>query len=208
MLTAIARHAALVVFACTGLAANAFASPPSGAAAKSGVCGVAPDAPVPNEMRSPETVPAALYEIVSGNAGTARSWDKLRALHAPNARFVVTNHTPDAGFAATPMNIDEFIALNERLFANRGFFERELARKVERIGHIAHVWSSYDSREAPDQTPYAFGTNSIQLVSDGARWCVLNVTWDFEVLRGNQLHSEGATSSSWTQAVPAAATRR
>ena len=62
-----------------------------------------------------------------------------------------------------------------------GFFERESARRVETYGHIAHVWSTYESRhKAEDPKPFARGINSIQLMNDGTRWWVVSIFWEQE----------------------------
>ena len=49
-----------------------------------------------------------------------------------------------------------------------GFFEQEIARKVEAFGDFAHVWSTYEGRRTPaDEKPFLRGINSIQLVRQG-----------------------------------------
>lgn len=143
-------------------------------------CGAA-DAGIPAGAESPGSLVPALYEIVSGAAGTARDWDRLRSLHAPGARITPTRHLPDGGFAARPGTIEEFVRLNEQLFADRGFFEVEIAQRIESFGHVAHVMSTYESRLEPDGPAYARGVNSFQLLNDGRRWCVLSATWDGEI---------------------------
>lgn len=166
-------------------------------AADVGACGAAPGAAVLEGAGQPETVAQSVYAIVSGAAGAEKDWAKLRALHAPGARIGLTRHTPDGDFRIVSMSIDEFIEVNKKLFADRGFFETEVERKVEKIGHLAHVWSTFESREAPDQAPYSKGINSIQLISDGERWCVLSVTWDYQQQNGTMQHPEGGASSVW-----------
>jgi hypothetical protein len=125
----------------------------------------------------PETLIRALYEIVSGPANGAKDWARLERLHAPGAIITPTQHI-GLRFAAAPQTLSRFIALNQRLFANRGFYERETSQRVERFGHIAHVWSSYETREQADGPVEARGINSFQLLHDGQRWCVLSATWD------------------------------
>lgn len=127
----------------------------------------------------PDTLVAALYEIVSGPAGARRDWDRLGRLHAPGALITPTQHRPE-GFAAAPQPLADFIALNDRLFRDRGFFETEIGHQVETFGNIAHVWSSYETRSLRDGPVLARGVNSFQLLRDGTRWCVLSATWDTE----------------------------
>ena len=62
-----------------------------------------------------------------------------------------------------------------------GFFESELARRVETYGHIAHVFSTYESRHSPkDPKPFMRGINSFQLLNDGKRWWVVTIYWEGE----------------------------
>ena len=126
----------------------------------------------------PESVVRALYDIVSGPANSAKDWARLGRLHAPGAIITPTQHGSAMAFAAAPQALTTFIELNMRLFANRGFHEREIFQRVQRFGHIAHVWSGYETREHPDGPVEGRGINSFQLLNDGQRWCVLSAIWD------------------------------
>lgn len=128
----------------------------------------------------PESLVRALYDIVSGPAKSAKDWARLERLHAPGAIITPTQHRSTMAFAAAPQALSKFIELNERLFANRGFHEREIFQRVQRFGHIAHVWSGYETREHPGGPVQGRGINSFQLLNDGQRWCVLSATWDTE----------------------------
>lgn len=129
--------------------------------------------------RTPQTVTQALYEIVSGPAGAKKDWERMYTLFAPGALVTATSHGAQ-GFLAAPQTPRQFAALNDRLLGQRGFFEREVAQQVQAFGHIAHVYSSYETRERPDGPVRVRGVNSLQLLHDGTRWCVLSITWDAE----------------------------
>lgn len=138
-------------------------------------CGnAAPD----EDSRSPESLVLALYQIVSGPAGAPKDWARMGRLFAPGALVTPTLH--GSGFLAAPQRPDQFAELNDRVFGQRAFYERELAQRIERYGHIAHVWSSFDTRDGLDMAPRARGVNSFQLMDDGKRWCILSATWDIE----------------------------
>jgi hypothetical protein len=67
-------------------------------------------------------------------------------------------------------------------FATTSFFEVEMSRRIEVLGNMAHVWSLYEARQAPDDTtPERRGINSIQLFkgADGA-WKIVSMIWDNE----------------------------
>lgn len=128
---------------------------------------------------SPATITRALYEIVSGPAGAAKDWQRLERLFAPGGLVTPTWHE-GAGVLAAPQSPRQFAELNDRLLGSRGFFESEVARQVHMFGHIAHVFSSYETRAAVDGPVRARGVNSLQMMNDGKRWCVLAITWDAE----------------------------
>lgn len=138
-------------------------------------CGTQPADPA---AANPESLVRALYEIVSGPANSAKDWGRLERLHAPGAIITPTQHGGAVAFAASPQTLAKFIELNERLFAKTGFHERETFQRVQRFGHIAHVWSGYETREHPGGPVQGRGINSFQLLNDGQRWCVLSATWD------------------------------
>jgi hypothetical protein len=49
---------------------------------------------------------------------------------------------------------------------------------VDRFGHIAQVFSTYESRHKRSVgAPFMRGINSIQLFHAGTRWWILNITW-------------------------------
>lgn len=139
-------------------------------------CGSGPADPA---SATPSSLARALYDIVSGPAGATKDWPRLRRLHAPGALITPTLHV-DGGFVAAPQTLEQFIALNDKLFGHRGFYERELAQDVRVLGHVAHVWSTYEKREREDGPVTARGVNAFHMLNDGKRWCIISVTWDGE----------------------------
>jgi hypothetical protein len=76
---------------------------------------------------------------------------------------------------------DEYATMSGPVLEERGFFEREIGRVTEQFGNVAHVFSTYDSKNAlSDAQPFARGINSIQLLNDGRRWWVITIFWDSE----------------------------
>lgn len=62
-----------------------------------------------------------------------------------------------------------------------GFFEREIARRTETFGNIAHAFSTSEARhKADDAKPFSRGINSIQLMNDGKRWWIVTIFWQDE----------------------------
>jgi hypothetical protein len=123
----------------------------------------------------------AVYDVISGPQGGKRNWDRMHSLFVPGARLGPAVTQPDGQVVARIGTLDEWIFGAERGFDRMGFYEREVGRRAEQFGHIAHVFSTYESRHVPgDATPFARGINSFQLLYDGVRWWVVSIYWDQE----------------------------
>jgi hypothetical protein len=136
----------------------------------------------PRDVESIDAIIAAAYDVISGPAGKKRDWDRERSLYYPGARLIPTAKPgTTGGLAPQILDVEGFIARVEPYFAEHGFFEKEISRRTEQFGHIAHVWSTYESRhDADDPEPFSRGINTIQLFHDGNRWWILNIFWQQE----------------------------
>jgi hypothetical protein len=126
----------------------------------------------------------AVYDVISGPAGT-RDWARFRLLFADGARMIPLRNTPEGPTPAL-MTPDDYVTRAGANFEKNAFYESEVARRVETFGNIAHVFSTYESRHAPGEKPFARGINSIQLVKVGKSWKVITILWDAE-REGNPL---------------------
>jgi hypothetical protein len=136
----------------------------------------------PRDVESIDAIITAAYDVISGPAGKKRDWDRERSLYYPGARLIPTAKPgTNEGLAPQILNVEGFIARVEPYFAEQGFFEKEIARRTEQFGHIAHVWSTYESRHSEDDPePFSRGINTIQLFYDGNRWWIVNIFWQQE----------------------------
>jgi hypothetical protein len=132
----------------------------------------------PADTDSVDSVVHAVYAVISGPAGT-RDWARFRALFAEGARLISMRATAE-GSTALVMSPDDYAKRAGSNFEKNPFFESELARRVESFGSIAHVFSTYESRRAPGDKPFARGVNSFQLVKEGPAWKVMTILWDAE----------------------------
>jgi hypothetical protein len=140
----------------------------------------APPAARAEDVRSIDAILATLYGTISGPPGP-RDWDRLRGLCLPGARLIPCRRGAEGTATARVLSVEEFIKASEPALRQQGFFEREIHRRVERFGAVAHVFSTYESRHAAaDAEPFVRGINSIQLFHDGARWWVVTIFWDSE----------------------------
>ena len=129
-----------------------------------------------------DAIITALYASISGPAGEARDWDRFRSLFAPGARLIPLARPANAPPVPRVLSPDDYVQRSGEFLTRYGFTEREIARRVDRFGGIAQVFSTYEGRfQAPDapSTPPR-GINSIQLAFDGTRWWVVTVFWDSE----------------------------
>ncbi len=163
--------ALLLAFAAPAAAQTPPAPPPVSTAA-------------PADVATPEAIVAALYAVISGDKGVARDWDRFRSLFHPSGRLMPSGANAQGLGVVRSITPDDYIARSEPLLVGEGFHEREIARRMERYGSIAHVFSTYESLHSlSDAHPFARGINSIQLFHDGARWWVLSVYWQSESSR-------------------------
>ena len=135
---------------------------------------------MPTDVASLDSIMKATYDSISGDAGQARDWNRFRSLFIQGARLIPTGKNKDGVISSTILSPDEYITRAEP-FLMKGFFEREIARRVESYGNIAHVFSTYESRhKRDDKEPFARGINSFQLMNDGKRWWVVTIYWQGE----------------------------
>jgi hypothetical protein len=133
----------------------------------------------PKDVESIDAILAALYNVISGPAGE-RDWNRFRSLFLPEARMGAARKKPDGTFSAATFTPDGYVERAGSYFKEHAFFESELSRKTEQFGQEAHVFSTYESRNAKDEKPFARGINSLQLFNDGKRWYVVSIFWDEE----------------------------
>jgi hypothetical protein len=119
----------------------------------------------------------AFYEVISFDEGGAPDWDCMADLFSKHAR--ITRVTPEA---IDYMDLASFRAMAEELLevgAFTSFFERELARRMDRFGEVIHVASAYETRTSPAAVDYLErGVNSLQLIREDGSWKIVSLCWD------------------------------
>ena len=170
----------LLVVAAVSLNAMAQTTPPKETPAT-------PAAPVakeadPKDVGSLDAIMKAVYDVISGDAGKARDWDRFRSLFHKDAKLIPSGKNPQTGvIGARFLTPEDYISRSGPMLEKNGFHERELARHVDQYGNIAQVFSTYVSfHKADDKEPFMRGINSFQLLNDGKRWWVVNIYWQAE----------------------------
>src|SRR5262249_33695587 len=134
----------------------------------------------PADVATMDSIVAALYDVISGPPGP-RNWDRFRSLFVPGARLIPTGRRQTGEVASRVSTSEEYIQRSGPFFEKNVLFEREISRRTERFGNIAHLFSTYESRHAKeDEKPFARGINSIQMMNDGKRWWIVTVFWQAE----------------------------
>ena len=131
----------------------------------------------PADVSTLDGIIRAYYEVVSGPAGQPRDWARDSTLHHPGARITIPSTGPEGETSLETVDLATFHAASAGLAAS-GFFESEVARQTQQHGAIAHVWSTYEWRQAEDGPVGGRGVNSIQLVWDGDRWWIVSWMYD------------------------------
>ena len=155
----------------------------AGAAAQHRTAQLAAAAPAvdPGDVVSIDAIVRALYSVISGPMGKPRDWNRFRSLFLRGAKLIATAPRPDGTSGLRVLDVEGYVQAADPSFMKNGFFEREVARRMDRFGNIAHLFSTYESRHAPeDRQPFARGINSIQLIRDEGRWWLVTVIWDAE----------------------------
>lgn len=135
----------------------------------------------PADVSSTDAIIAAVYDVISGPAEKKRDWDRMRSLFIPGARLIPTGPRPGNSYGSRVLTVEDYVARGTTLFEKEGFFEKEIARRTESFGQIAHVFSTYEARHSTDDAkPFIRGINSIQLMNDGKRWWIVTIFWQAE----------------------------
>ncbi|HRK53565.1 MAG TPA: hypothetical protein PK185_06600 [Cyclobacteriaceae bacterium] len=128
------------------------------------------------DVATKESIIHALYEVISGPPEQQRDWMRFRNLFLPESRLIPTGKNKQNEFTIRAISPEAYIQMFTTNIKS-GFFEKELHQEVEEYGTIAHVFSTYETRESINGAVSNRGINSIQLYNDGNRYYVVNIFW-------------------------------
>jgi hypothetical protein len=134
-----------------------------------------------NDLEAIGAVVDEMYAMISGPAGP-RDWSRQANSFLPEARQIRTWIDADGRPAMKVMGLDDYARDTIPFFAENDFYEVEIGRRIDLFGNIAHVWSAYEARRAPDDAaPERRGINSIQLFRHAELgWRIVGMIWDNE----------------------------
>jgi hypothetical protein len=168
------------------------AAPPSSSASSPQTA-----APRAEDVKSIDSILSALYGVISGPAGE-RDWNRFRSLFLPQGRLTAAAKGSDGVVRIHAMSVEDYAQRAGDYFKQHAFFESPIVNRVESFGNVTQIFSSYESRHAAGETPFARGINSIQLLNDGARWWIISILWD-EERSDNPLPKEFAVKAAANQ---------
>jgi hypothetical protein len=137
----------------------------------------APAAPTCPATPTLDALVSALYAAVSGPANQDRTC--FRDVFLADAKLTPIVKKPDGSFGPRNLTVEDWISLVAK-HGDVKFYEKGVLTKTEVYGNLAHLWSTYETREDPNGKPTARGINSIQVVFDGTRWKVQAILWQAE----------------------------
>ncbi len=125
----------------------------------------------PDDVKDINAIINAYYDVVSGSSEDP--WEYARDAYIHDADAVIIR-IDDLGNVVKRSLEDEYM---DFVFEPRTpIYELELGRKVHEYGNMAHVWSTYEVRDAPDGEVLWRGVNSIELYFSNDRWWISSWT--------------------------------
>lgn len=110
-----------------------------------------------------------------------RDWKLFAYLFHPDAKLITAGKNNDREFLVKYMSAADYVKSAGKWMDKNEFVEKEISRKSEVFGKMAHVFSTYECYDAENkEEPSMRGINSIQLLNDGERWWILNIYWTKE----------------------------
>src|ERR1700754_3359353 len=82
--------------------------------------------PDSKDIGSVDGIVSALYDVISGPAGQARNWERMRTLFIPEARLIPTGKRPDGTSARRILSVEDYIKNSGPNLEKNGFFEIEI----------------------------------------------------------------------------------
>ena len=119
----------------------------------------------------------AIDAAVSGPANQDRTC--FRALFLPDARLIPIRIAADGTATPRILTVEDWVnAVAKR--GNTILIEKQLNVKTETWAHLAHLWSTYQTKIGDDPKGGDRGINSIQAVYDGKQWHIQQIVWQAE----------------------------
>jgi len=128
------------------------------------------------DVDSPDHIVATYYAILSGSASTSRDWQRFRSLFLPEAQFTLMHGREGSHAVAEVEPLERMLSRWDENLAKADVYLKLTDSKTNAFGHMANVWTSFEvRRKLADVKPIATGAESIQIVSDGNRYWIVQI---------------------------------
>ena len=105
-----------------------------------------------------------VYDLISGDTGQKRDWDKFRGLFKKDA---VVNVVDSKLNETKTLTVEDYIKNLESVIGNDGYWISEINSKTHISGNLTHVFSTFEVRkQKDDKISFLYGVISLQVVSD------------------------------------------
>jgi hypothetical protein len=137
-------------------------------------------APRPEDVSTIDGMVKAYYDVITGPPGQPRQWGRDETLYWPGLRFFAAGVKRDGTPTIHVLTHQEYVDATDAEMVKNGFEESEIHRVTHRIGNIAHVMSTYETRSVSGGPVTGRGVNSLDMFWDGKRWWITAASWDDE----------------------------
>jgi len=129
------------------------------------------------DISSIDSMVKAIYASITFGEGKSPDMERFRSLFSADAHLI--RITKEGVNKWTPEGFITFFLERVNTGTVRSFHESELSRKINAVGSIAQVFSSYQKGiNTDDPASFIRGVNCIQLYYDGLRWWISCLVWE------------------------------
>ncbi len=93
----------------------------------------------PVDVGSIDAILTAVYDVISGEAGEARDWDRWHTLFAEGATLSAVVRAQDGSYRRVTMTLESYVERSGASLEQNGFVEAEINRVSEGYGMIARM---------------------------------------------------------------------
>ena len=94
------------------------------------------------DVESLDSIIEALYDVISGEKGEARDWERFLYLFHKSGTLRSVGKTKEGKVDTRAMTPEEYIKRAEPFLVGNGFFERKIGRRTESYRHMTHTYDS------------------------------------------------------------------
>ena len=140
--------------------------------------------PKPSDVSSIDGIIKAFYESISFSSGSQPDFNRFHSLFHSQALLISPKQ--DRSTVVELVDVEMYVKDTVENIVltgmeRKGLVFTEIARRMQSLGSIAQVFSTFETKNKIDETkPIQRGIYSIQLLKFRQRWWILSLTWEYE----------------------------